>query len=149
MAVASILGESIVNERQLKAIESSPRLKDFLRSSELDPSFSLEVEHVKIVGDDLATTYNVQSTSIPYEGIGIGKPLTVVLEQVYLGDYPDALPWLPGDRGDIIVCSANKAFQIFDAAPRAIHLMQRQPGMPASGQRRPRKGRISSITHQR
>ncbi|WP_243060636.1 hypothetical protein [Nocardioides sp. SR21] len=65
---------------------------------------------------------------IPFQPIGLGKPLTVILETLYIGDYPDTLRVIPGDqRGDILVTSAHKPFQNFDGAARAIHLLQPKP----------------------
>jgi hypothetical protein len=64
----------------------------------------------------------------PYQPIGLGKPLTVVLERVYPGNFPDTLRWVPGTQsGDILVTSAHKGFGQFEAAPRAIHMLKTRP----------------------
>jgi hypothetical protein len=65
--------------------------------------------------------------AIPFQPIGLGKPLTVILETLYVGDYPDTLRFFPGDQeGDILVTSSHKPFQNFDGAPRAVHLLEKR-----------------------
>lgn len=64
---------------------------------------------------------------VPFPEIGVGKPLTVRIEHVYLGDYPDSVRWFPVDKGDILVTSAYEWTDVFEAAPRAIHALRRRP----------------------
>lgn len=67
---------------------------------------------------------SAEGDAAPFVPIGIGKPLTITLESVYVGNYPDAWRWNPlADVGDVLVTSAIKSFQAFDASPRAIHLL--------------------------
>lgn len=65
---------------------------------------------------------------VPFREIGLGEALTVRIEQVYLGNYPDSMPWFPVDEGDILVTSAYELTDVFEAAPRAIHALRRRPG---------------------
>ncbi len=53
--------------------------------------------------------------------IGIGKPLSVEILTVYTGDAPQKFL---GGKPDLLVVSGIKSFQTFDAAPRAVNLIQ-------------------------
>jgi len=60
----------------------------------------------------------VPKSLIPdYEPIGIGKPMSVEILGLYTGNVPFALFGKP----DLLVASAVKASETFDAAPRAIN----------------------------
>jgi len=127
MPIHAALGETLVGLEELdQAATSSEKLRAFVEKPEKDPGFSLPVNgNVTIGPADLAKAVEAKSSTMPYEGIGIGKPLTIVIETIYLGDYPDAVPWMYWeDIGDVLVTSAHKAFESFDAAPRAVHLLQ-------------------------
>ncbi len=130
MPVAAALGETFVGLQELdEAVEASGEsLLNFLEQTQVDQSFSLRLsEHNAIRPADLTKARNVKSQSIAYQGIGVGKPLTIVVESIYLGDYPDALPWVPGfNEGDVLVTSGLRAFQTFEAAPRAVHMLERR-----------------------
>lgn len=56
--------------------------------------------------------------------IGIGKPLSVRIYAIYVGDLPPRNR--PGKARDVMVVSGLKAAQTFDAAPRAVNLIQDQ-----------------------
>jgi hypothetical protein len=128
MAIAAALGETLVGLDQLDAVteSSADMIREFVDRPAVDEGFSLPVgERVRLGPGELAKAREVKSTANPYQGIGVGKPLTIVVESIYVGDYPDAMPWVPYvDRGDVLVTSAHKAFESFDAAPRAVHLLQ-------------------------
>jgi hypothetical protein len=128
MGVAAVLGETLVSLDKLDEIaeESEDEVTDFLNKKEEDETFSLSVGDNQNLGPaEFQKARVVHSLTNPYEGIGFGKPLTIMIEAIYLGDYPDALKWVPGfNVGDVLVTSANKAFQVFDAAPRSVHLLQ-------------------------
>ena len=127
MPVAAALGETLVGLDELNDVadSSGEQLRAFLAEPELEPGFALNIlGNVTLGPEDLANAVDVMSPTVPYEGIGIGKPLTIVLEKIYLGDYPDAMPFFPISRGDVLVTSAHKGFESFDAAPRAVHLLE-------------------------
>ena len=128
MPIAAAVGQTLVGLDELNEVpdSSADRIRDFVGKPEVDTDFTVTVDgDVTIRAEDLARAREVQSSTIPYEGIGVGKPLTIVIESIYLGDYPDSMPWVPYiDRGDVLVTSAHKAFESFDAAPRAVHLLE-------------------------
>jgi hypothetical protein len=126
MPIAAALGRTLVPLDELDAVADTKAIRDFVDEEEVDSKFSAPItEDVTIRARDLAKAREVRSTAHPYEGIGLGKPLTIVIESIYIGDYPDTMPLVPWvDRGDVLVTSAHKAFESFDAAPRAVHLLQ-------------------------
>jgi hypothetical protein len=132
MPIAAALGETLVGLDELDEVagSSGDEIREFVDKSEPDPGFALTVDgNVTIGPAELAKAREAKSSAIPYEGIGVGKPLTIVIETIYLGDYPDAMPWVPYFQGgDVLVTSAHKAFESFDAAPRG--------GAPPRGGRR-------------
>jgi hypothetical protein len=137
MPIAAALGDTLVDLDALDEIArstSGDRIRDFVEKPKVDSKFSVTVDgDVEIGPAELAKAREAKSTTKPYQGIGVGKPLTIVIETIYLGDYPDAMPWVPWvDTGDVLVTSAHKAFETFDAAPRAIHLLQKDAKRRAS-----------------
>jgi hypothetical protein len=136
MPIAAAVGETLVSLDQLDEVAdtSGDTIRDFVAKSETDADFAVTVDgNVTIGAADLAKAREAKSSAMPYEGIGVGKPLTIVIETIYLGDYPDAMPWVPYFQGgDVLVTSAHKAFESFDAAPRAVHLLEKNAKRRAS-----------------
>ena len=132
MPVAAALGDTLVGLDELDGIAASAKdeVEDFLNAQQVDRDFILPVgDGLKLGATELEKARMARATANPYQGIGFGKPLTIVLETIYVGDYPDALAWFPGNNeGDILVTSANKAFQVFAAAPRSVHLLEPRAG---------------------
>lgn len=62
----------------------------------------------------------------PFEEIGLGMPLTISLRTVYLGEYPDAMPYFPIRKGDILVTSAIRPPSEYLGAARAVHYLRKQ-----------------------
>ena len=59
---------------------------------------------------------------VPFSPIGPGKPLTIIISEVYTGKYPDA--GFLGAKKDLLVTSAVKSIASFDAKPRAINFLK-------------------------
>lgn len=127
MAVAAVVGDKVVGLNSLEGAyeEHRSEVDERLLSEVLDTSFVLNVTGgVSLDHRDLKRAHEAATGVIEYQAIGLGRPLTVMLQTVYVGDYPDTLRWVPGDNvGDILVTSAHKPFQNFEAAPRAVHAL--------------------------
>ncbi len=121
---------------------SSATTPALVRKLMKDTSFSCDVgASIPLQTIDLQRAIKAAIPTDPYQGIGPGKPLMIVIETVYVGDYPDAIGWIPGfQQGDLLVTSAHKGFHVFDAAPRTVHLLQARvkrrtyPKVRATGQ---------------
>lgn len=62
---------------------------------------------------------------IAFTPIGLGKPLTVMIREVYTGKFPKGGGILGGGSGkDMLVTSAVKSIVAFDAKPRAHNFLQ-------------------------
>lgn len=136
MPVAAALGEKLLDFTELDSLAESDAhgVAEFLDRDDVDDSFEVQISGARAIGPaELARAREARSPRNPYQGIGLGRPLTITIERIYVGDYPDALPWVPGfNVGDILVTSAHKAFQTFDAAPRAVHLLEPRAALRSS-----------------
>lgn len=64
----------------------------------------------------------------PFQPIGIGKPLTIMIREVYTGKYPEKLHILGKQIGDadMLVTTAIKSSRIFNAQPLAINIHKKK-----------------------
>tara|TARA_R110002049_G_scaffold306252_3_gene504389 strand:+ start:3597 stop:4025 length:429 start_codon:yes stop_codon:yes gene_type:complete len=72
--------------------------------------------------------YTISSTNgedVPFEDIGMGKPLLVQLRHVYRGEHPSG--WKP-HKQEMLVTSAMKSIAKFNAQPRAINFLTDEIG---------------------
>ncbi len=60
--------------------------------------------------------------TVEYKEIGIGKPLSAEIMCIYTGDYIHG--WLPPKKRDVLCVSGVKSTATFDAASRAMNLLQ-------------------------
>lgn len=132
MVVAAVIGDKVVGVASLEAAYADRRAEvdEYLTSAAPDTSFELNVAgDIALDHRDFQRGREAVANVVPFEMIGLGRPLTVILETVYVGSYPDTLRFWPGlDNGDILVTSAHKPFQNIEAAPRAVHaLVERAP----------------------
>lgn len=73
---------------------------------------------------------NVKGKLVPFQEIGMGKPLTIMIRRVYVGKYPErswVLDWIDDIVGrraaPMLVTSAIKSFATYDAVPPAVNFM--------------------------
>jgi hypothetical protein len=62
---------------------------------------------------------------IPFQEIGPGLPLTVMIKEVYTGRFPN-LGFLTGDGKDFLLTSAIKSIASFEAKPRAVNFLMKK-----------------------
>ncbi|MDO8873190.1 MAG: hypothetical protein Q7V05_10740 [Methanoregula sp.] len=58
--------------------------------------------------------------AVPFQPIGIGKPLTIMIRQIYTGKYPKSLF---GSSKSMLTTSAVKSITSFEEKPRALNFM--------------------------
>ncbi len=127
MAMLAALGEKLYDLDELDEVVLSKKeaIQEYIDDPKGQPRFSVSEGDVQIGHVELAKAVEAKSSAVPYQGIGFGKPLTITVESVYVGDYPDAVRFTPwAERGDVLVTSAWKPFERFQAAARAVHLLQ-------------------------
>jgi len=84
-------------------------------SGELTPANALTSFDVAAAGDP--------PDPIAFTPIGLGKPLTVMIREVYTGKFPKG-GFLGGGGKDMLVTSAVKSIASFEAKPRAHNFLQ-------------------------
>ncbi len=66
---------------------------------------------------------STDSGTVPFQPIGIGKPLLVQIRHIYTGGFPKG--GFFRTSGDVAVVSGVKDFDVFAASARALNLLQR------------------------
>lgn len=128
METEASLGGTLVSLDTLNTLTMDTNFRELIEKAEEGQSVprpNFQVDGKQIGSLELKNALDAANPSIPYVGIGLGKPLTIAIETVYVGAYPDAVAWIPGDQlGDVLVTSSNKAFHIPGSAPRAVHFFK-------------------------
>jgi hypothetical protein len=126
VAIEAVVGKKLFTFEELDEVEqrSGDEISGLLEAKSASITLALAGDRT-LDQVDLQKARDAVSDTVPFTGIGPGKPLTLVIETVYVGDYPDTLKWVPGhNKGDVLVSSAHKAFQDVSAAQRAVHLLE-------------------------
>jgi hypothetical protein len=136
MALFYALGTALVNQEELRIKQAEGTVLAAAGFAPAQTPRVVEFMNGVATADDFLPKFEFKGTRLPFEPIGIGKPLTVQLRHVYTGDKAHGF-W--GDR-DMLVTSAVKSVATFGAAPRAVNFLERQSRnnqnfrcVPASG----------------
>ena len=97
MAIYNVLGSAIVDQDELyDNARELANLKDAVHEgAQDDGAAAVELSTGSATPKNLITSYNTAATGerVPFEPVGIGKPLTVEVRHVYTGRYPEANFW--------------------------------------------------------
>jgi hypothetical protein len=124
MAIYNVLGEAIVDPEELNDnMHELGNLKDVVEDG--SGTASLELSTGRVSTENLITSYTAATGErVPFEPVGIGKPLTIELRHIYTGRFPEANFW--GARtADMLVTSAIKSIATFNAASRALNFLEK------------------------
>lgn len=101
------------------------QLKAFAKGVEANPSTAaLDFAHGRATGTNrLMEVTSFSGNIVPFEPIGINKPLTIMVRHIYTGKYPKG-HFLDKDK-DMLLTSAMKGLVTYDAAPRAVNLLRK------------------------
>lgn len=118
------IGTAIVTEHELRSRARSANLGDFrsLKRGLPPISFSTGVLSNDTVMTKLDT---VAGKPVPLKDIGIGKPLCIMVTQVYTGKYPRPLF---KTKEDMLLASAVKSVAVCDAKPLALNFLRKDVG---------------------
>jgi len=123
MAVFYAMGDALVGRNELHAKIGTGELRHFQEALAKKPN---EAKLNLLTGT--ATAKNIvgsfdrgNGSTIDFEEIGIGKPLTVQIRHIYTGNKAEGF-W--GDK-DMLVTSAMRSISTYDAAPRAVNYLVR------------------------
>lgn len=127
LAIEAVVGEKLFALPELDKVEqdAGQEFSDLLGGRTSAFTFNITADRTLELADlDLARRA-ADPDIVDFTGIGPGRPLALILETIYIGDYPDTLKWIPGrQHGDVLVTSSHKPFQEVPAAARAVHMLQ-------------------------
>jgi hypothetical protein len=115
MAILKSFGNTLVSNEELNEKISSGALDQFISDTTADAfiEFSTGSVSKKDIED------NSKQVVPGFTEIDLGKPLSIEILSMYTGDAPGKIFGKP----DMLVVTAVKSFDVFDAAPRAINQM--------------------------
>lgn len=124
MAVYNALGEALVTQDEL--YENADELGNLRDAVEEEAgAATVELSTGQVTSENLITSYTAATGErVPFEPVGLGKPLTVEIRHVYTGRFPETNFW--GAReADMMVTSAIRSIAAFNAAPRALNFLEK------------------------
>lgn len=127
MAIEAVVGEKLFALPELDMVEQEAGrdISNLLSGRKEAFTFNITGDRTLDVTDLALAQRAADPQIVDFTGIGPGKPLALILETIYIGDYPDTLRWIPGRQsGDVLVTSSHKPFQEVPAAARAVHMLQ-------------------------
>jgi hypothetical protein len=140
-------GDAIVSQEEIQDDPSLPAklslfYSDLSGGSKPD---SIEFSTGNLNAENALLTMDLAPPGAPPEPIewtpiGLGKPLTIMIREVYTGKYPKGGGIFGGGGKDMLVTSAVKSIAAFDAKPRAHNFLQDKIS-PKDRLQRPSAGR--------
>ncbi len=125
MAIYYAVGDAFVTSEELYEKQGDGQLSDFREAFSRDRArASLEFATGALTATNLRDSMVPPSGEpTPFEPIGPGKPLTIEIRHVYTGKFPE--PYLLDRKKDMLVTTAIKSIASFNAAPRAVNLVEK------------------------
>ncbi len=115
-------GSALITEEEVA--ENREKLGTFynaLATNKKPPKISFSTGELSFT-NMLANGTTASDAPVPFSPIGPGKPLTIIISEVYTGKYPDK--GFLKLKKDLLVTSAVKSIASFDAKPRAINFLK-------------------------
>jgi len=114
MAIIYSIGKNLVSVDEYERLNQQGQISDFIKEPK-NKRFEFDLRGSKISCDSLFRTFTLAGgETVEPQPIGIGKPLTVYIQHIYLGD---------NGKNDLLVTSAIKSIIESKPAPRAINLL--------------------------
>lgn len=125
MAIFYALGEAIVTEEELREKQVLGSMATFTRAlSEGRVDAMLEFSTGRLTPENILTsTMLTTGEATPFQEVGPGKPLSIEMRHAYTGRYPKAGVF--DKTKDMLITSAMKSIATFDAAPRAVNILEK------------------------
>jgi hypothetical protein len=125
MAIYQAIGNALVSKAELIEKAVTGQLASFTKAAESEPSAAaLDFSHGRATGTNrLMEVVSFSGDIVPFEPIGMNKPLTIMVRHVYTGKYPKG-HFLDKEK-DMLVTSAIKGLVTYDAAPRAVNFLRK------------------------
>jgi hypothetical protein len=125
MAMFYALGSAFLTEKEFHSPQTRKSIKDFTKALRKDPrAATLEFPTGLVTADNIVETVELQTGKVvPFEPIGVGKPLVIEIRHIYTGKFPEAGLNPFDKKKDMLVTSAMRSIATFNAAPRAINFL--------------------------
>ena len=120
MPIYHSLGSTLVSKEEI--IEKRSAMHDLLQQQRTSITFSTGVADLEAAPS--LHTPKAGGAKVPFKPIGLGKPLTLRIVSVYPGDLPPKGGFLKKKKRGVMVSSAVKSWQSFDAQPRALNMLK-------------------------
>ncbi|MBN1259815.1 MAG: hypothetical protein JXB35_03960 [Anaerolineae bacterium] len=115
MAYAYVIGKTLVGAEEFSEKVALGLIQRFQDEARRNPQARLALRNGTVTAAEAEA--HAQSTAPGFTPIGIGKPMSLEILSIYTGNAPGGLFGKP----DLLVTTAIKAPETFDAAPRAIN----------------------------
>jgi hypothetical protein len=122
------LGDALIKRDELLEKVWGGKLNAFQRSKDVLPSEAcVEFSNGALTSLNAspAPVLGTASEPIKPEPIGIGKPLTIEIREVYTGEYPRKFL---RSSSDMLVTTPMKGIEVFNGSPRAINFLEKSVG---------------------
>lgn len=117
------LGTALVTEDELVSSDNLSRSSEFFAElSHGDAPAAIEFSTGMLESAAAMMAMDVAEPPVPFQPIGPGKPLTIMIREVYTGRFPSG--GIFGTKKDMLITSALKSITVFDGKPRAINFLQ-------------------------
>jgi hypothetical protein len=118
------IGNAIVTEEELRSRSMSVDLSSFKSAKKAPPSLTFSTG---VLSKDTFVTglASAKGQPVPLQDIGLGRPLCIMITQIYTGQYPKALL---AKTKDMLLASAVKSIAVYDAKPLALNFLKQDVG---------------------
>ena len=120
-------GSALITEDEVHELDAKrkvDKLVDEVSSKSAMTAKSISLLNGVLTADMISSSMSALSAQIPWTPIGVGKPLTLDIREVYTGGYPGK-GFFSGPKS-MLLTSAVKSITAYDAKPRAINFLTRQ-----------------------
>jgi len=119
------IGDALVSREEIFEKATTGQLASFAKEVATNPSKAvLDFAHGRATGENrLTEVISFSGEVVPFEAIGLNKPLTIMVRHVYTGKHPKG--YLFDKSKDMLLTSAMKGLVTYAAAPRAVNFLRR------------------------
>lgn len=120
MALIYSIGENLVSNEEVERLNRTGEIKTFINEffEKNNRKASFKLKSLSVPSEEVMRPLKIDENRIvPHSPIGIGKPLTVYIQHIYLGN---------NGKKDLLVTSAMKSIIETKAASRAINLLRKK-----------------------
>jgi hypothetical protein len=117
MGYALLIGDTLVSAEELSEKLALGTIGRFQAEAEKNPDAALQLSRGTVTASEVFAARDLEAPE--FTPIGLGKPLSIEMLTVYTGDAPGR--GLFGGQPDLLMTSAVRSVETFDAAPRAIN----------------------------